>query len=207
MLVLEAGEGAAERLSAALAAASVASVVISAAAGRALDAASAAPLVAAAQKAGAAALIAGDARLARVLKADGIHLPVSETLEDDYAAARALISPRFIAGVDAGTSRHDAMTAGEAGADYVGFGIPVSGVDRAAAIDERIELIAWWAEIFEVPSVAFDVESPDEARALSDAGADFVAIRVGAGVSPAEVRDRVAAFGEAVTADRDTVHS
>ena len=207
MLVLEAGDGAAARLSAALAAAPLASVVIAAASGRPLDAAAVAPLVAAVQKAGVAALIAADARIARVVKADGVHLPASATLEDDYAAARELISQRFIAGVDAGASRHDAMSAGEAGADYVGFGIAPDVPDQAAARSERLELIAWWAEIFEVPCVAFDVENPDEARALAEAGADFVGVAIGAGVSPSDVRDRITAFGEAVAARRDTVAS
>ena len=214
ILVLEAGDGATERLAAALAAAPVASVVIVAGHGRSFDAASVAPLVAAAQKAGAAALIAGDARLARVLKADGIHLPASETLADDYVAARELISPRFIAGVDAGASRHDAMSAGEAGADYVGFSIAPAltpaltiGEERAAAVAERLELVAWWAEIFEVPCVAFDVASLDEARALAEAGADFIGVEVGADASPAAIRDRVAAFGAAVAAPRVAIES
>ena len=220
ILVLEAGDGAAARLAAALATAPVASVVIRAGHGRSFDAASVAPLVAAAQKAGAAALIAGDARLARVLKADGIHLPASETLADDYAAARELISPRFIAGVDAGASRHDAMSAGEAGADYVGFSIAPAmtpapaltpaltiGGERAAAVAERLELVAWWAEIFEVPCVAFDVASPDEARALAEAGADFISVEAGADASPAAIRDRVAAFGAAVAAPRVAIES
>ena len=222
ILVLEAGDGATERLAAALAAAPVASVVIVAGHGRSFDAASVAPLVAAAQKAGAAALIAGDARLARVLKADGIHLPASETLADDYVAARELISPRFIAGVDAGASRHDAMSAGEAGADYVGFSIAPAmatalapaltpaltmAEERAAAVAERLELVAWWAEIFEVPCVAFDVASLDEARALAEAGADFIGVEVGADASPAAIRDRVAAFGAAVAAPRVAIES
>ena len=218
ILVLEAGDGATERLAAALAAAPLASVVIVAGHGRSFDAASVAPLVAAAQKAGAAALIAGDARLARVLKADGIHLPASETLADDYVAARELISPRFIAGVDAGASRHDAMSAGEAGADYVGFSIAPAmapaltptltmAEERAAAVAERLELVAWWAEIFEVPCVAFDVASLDEARALAEAGADFIGVEVGADASPAAIRDRVAAFGAAVAAPRVAIES
>ena len=207
MLVLEAGDGAAQRLAAALDAAPVAAVVITAAAGRVLDAASAAPLVAAAQNAGAAAQISGDARLARTLKADGIHLPASATLEDDFSAARELISPRFIVGVDAGNSRHDAMTLGEAGADYIGFSLPETIADREAAATERLELVAWWAEIFEVPCVAFDVATIDEARVLAEAGVDFVAIRVVSGTTPTEVRDRVAAFGEAVAAAHASANS
>lgn len=198
MLVLDAADGAQQRLAAALDAAAVASVVVAPMAGRALDAASAAPLVAAAQKAGAAALISGDARLARTLKADGVHLPACETLDEAYDAARELISQRFIVGVDAGGSRHDAMTAGEAGADYVGFNVLSAVVDREAARAERLELIEWWAEIFEVPCVAFDVETAGEAKALAEAGADFVAVHVAAGASPASVRELIASLSAAI---------
>ena len=90
------------------------------------------------------------------------------------------------------------MTLGEAGADYVGFSFPETSADRDAAVTQQLELISWWAEIFEVPCVAFDVATIEEARAVAAAGADFIAIRVAGGVSPANVRERVAAFGEAV---------
>lgn len=202
MLVLEVSAGAAERLAAALAAAPIASVVIEPAAGRALDAATAAPLVTAIQKANAAALVAGDARLARTLKADGVHLPPGETLEDAYGDARETLGNRFVVGIDSGASRHDAMSLGEAGAEYIGFGLAAASATTAealaAAVDERLELIAWWAEIFEVPCVAFDVANPDEAHALAEAGADFVAVRIVAGELPAATHERICAFSEAV---------
>ncbi len=207
MLVLDAADGASQRLAAALDAAAVASVVVRPMTGKPLDAASAAPLVASAQKAGAAVLMSGDARLARTLKADGVHLPVSENLEEAYNAARELISQRFIVGVDAGNSRHDAMTAGEAGADYVGFSLASASVDRESARAERLELIAWWAEIFEVPCVAFDVETADEAQALTEAGADFIAVHVAAGASPASVREVMAAMSAAIAAARAPANS
>jgi thiamine-phosphate pyrophosphorylase len=75
------------------------------------------------------------------------------------------------------------MTLGEAGADYVGFGIPALVEDRETARERRLELVAWWSEIFEVPCVAFDVEADEDAGLLAQAGADFVALRVPATAS------------------------
>ena len=211
MLVLEAGAGAAERLAAALRSAPIASVVVEPAGGRTLDAATAAPLVAAIQKANAAALISGDALLARTLTADGVHLPSGDTLDAVYGDARETLGNRFVVGIDAGASRHDAMSMGEAGAEYIGFGLPNVAATAAArmresasegqsktAIEERLDLIAWWAEVFEVPCVAFDVTTTDEARALAEAGADFIAIRIAAAETPASTQDTVRAFSKAI---------
>ena len=191
MIVIEAGATGPERLAAALAAGAIVSVVIAPRAGEVLTAADAGPLVTAAQKAGAAALIEGDARLARTLKADGVHLPVSETAEQAFEAAREVVGGRGIVGLDAGRSRHDAMTAGEVGAEYVGFGIPAFVKDRETAVERRLELIDWWAEIFEVPCVAFDVATAEEAGGLAAAGADFIAVRLPASMPPADVAEFV----------------
>ena len=141
--------------------------------------------VAAIQKRGIATLVAGDAALARVVRADGVHLPPSKTLAAAFTEARETLGARFIVGVDAGRSRHDAMALGEAGADYIGFGIPAHVEDRETARGRRHDLVAWWAEIFEIPCVAFDVETPDEAEDLARAGADFIAVRIPSDV-PAE---------------------
>jgi thiamine-phosphate pyrophosphorylase len=146
--------------------------------GAALDARACRPLVERAQAKGIAALIADDAELARALRADGVHLRWEEDIIARYGEARDILGRRFVVGADAGRSRHDAMTLGEAGADYVAFGIPARVEDRAAARARRLDLIGWWGEIFEVPCVAFDVETAEEARALAEAGADFVALSV-----------------------------
>ena len=174
--VVEAGPGAPERLGAALAAVQIASVLITPAADADLDAASAKPLVEIVQRAGAAALIADDAQLAQALRADGVHLGISMDPAGTYAEARRILGPRGIVGVDAGISRDDAMTLAEAGAEYVAFGAPLDLSDLDKARARRAELIGWWGEIFEVPCVAFDVESAETAEALARAGADFVAL-------------------------------
>lgn len=188
ILLIQSGPGARERLAAALEATDIASVII-----EADDAEAAKPLIAIAQKAGAAALLAGDPQLARTLKADGVHLPVEAT-EADYGEARNILGSRFIVGADAGRSRDVAMRLGEAGAEYIGFGIPEFVGDTETARARQLELVAWWAEIFQVPCVAFDVETASDAEALAQAGADFVAVRLAPTMPPAEVRTTLRDF-------------
>jgi thiamine-phosphate pyrophosphorylase len=197
--IVEAGDAAPERLSAALDAAPIASVLIVPATGAALDPGSAQPLVEMAQKANAAVLLAGDAQLARTLRADGVHLNVGKDLVGAHEAARAILGNRGIVGIDAGISRHDAMTLAEAGADYIAFGAPPHLKDRDKARARRDELIGWWGEIFEVPCIAFDVETREEAEALSRAGADFIGIRLAADATPAAIRELVAGIAAALS--------
>jgi thiamine-phosphate pyrophosphorylase len=196
--VVEAGEAALDRLTVALSAAEFASMLILPPAGGTLDAGAARPLIEAAQEKNVAALIADDAQLARTLRADGVHLSATKKLADAYAEARSILGRVGIVGVDPGISRHDAMTLAEDGADYLAFGAPPHLNDRNKARARRDELIAWWAEIFEAPCVAFDVETPEEAEALSRAGADFIAIRLPVGATPAATRDLVAGIATAL---------
>jgi thiamine-phosphate pyrophosphorylase len=102
--------------------------------------------------------------------ADGAHL----TGIDAFKAAQAALQPERIAGCGGLTTRHDAMLAGEAGADYVLFGEPDPSGHRPSfeAVAERV---AWWAEIFELPCVGF-AATLAEVGALAQAGADFVAV-------------------------------
>jgi thiamine-phosphate pyrophosphorylase len=161
-----------------VAAVEIAALLVAPAPGAPLDARTARPLVELAQGKGIAALIEGDAALARTLRADGVHLPWDRDVVARYGEAREIVGGRFIVGADAGRSRDDAMTLGEAGADYVGFGIPALVEDRETARERRLELVAWWSEIFEMPCVAFDVETAEDAGLLAHAGADFVALRM-----------------------------
>ncbi len=199
MLRLEVSDGAAERLAAVLAAAPVASVVIAPAAGRPLTAASVRPLVSAGQKAGVAMLIEGAPALVRASGADGVHLPGSEASDQVYAAARALLGGGAIIGADAGRMRHDAMTLGENGADYVAFGIADLVRDRDDAIERQLELIEWWAALFEIPCVATDVDSHQAAGEMAAAGADFVCMTVGGGLSLAEIEAEARSWSAAIS--------
>jgi thiamine-phosphate pyrophosphorylase len=198
--VVEAGEAALERLNAALAAARIASVLVVPGSGTTLDAQAAQPLIQAAQKNGAVALIADDAQLARTLRADGVHLGSTKDLASAYAVARSVLGQRGIVGIDPGLSRHDAMTLAEAEADYIAFGAPAHLKDGDKARARRDELIAWWAEIFQAPCVAFDVETAEEAEALSLSGADFIAIKLPTGATPAATADFVAGIAAALRA-------
>jgi len=128
------------------------------------------PLVAAAHEIGAACLIEGDVDLADRLGADGAHLDGTEYLRSALPALR----PHGIAGVGGLRTKHDAMTAGELGADYVMFGEPdASG--RRPAFDVILERTDWWAQLFEPPCVAY-ATSLEEVETLVEAGADFIAI-------------------------------
>ncbi len=146
------------------------------------------------QKRGVAVLIAGDARLARTVKADGVHFEPGKTIAEQFAEAREILGSGAIVGIDAGRSRHDAMTLGEAGTDYVGFGIPGHVEDRQTARSRRLDLISWWSEIFQIPCVAFDVETAEEAADLAQAGADFIAIRLPPGLNAAGIAATIDPF-------------
>ena len=102
--------------------------------------------------------------------ADGAHLSGVAT----FAAALALLKPERIAGAGGLRSRHDAMLAGEAGADYVMFGEPDRN-GRRPSFEELQERLTWWAEIFEIPCVAY-AAGQDEVTPLSQTGADFLAL-------------------------------
>jgi thiamine-phosphate pyrophosphorylase len=102
--------------------------------------------------------------------ADGAHLTGIGAMD----AATPALRPDRIVGVGALATRHESMTAGEQGADYVLFGeIDAQGVRPSPeAVAERI---GWWAELFEPPCVAY-AASRDEARDFVAAGADFILV-------------------------------
>lgn len=195
-LEIETSAAAGERLSAVLARLAIASVLIRPPRGvEAIDIDLARALIAAAQTANAAALIAGDARLARTLRADGVHLTTADRTAFDEA--REIVGGRAIVGAVAGPLRHDAMELGESGADYVAFA-PATDAGDDDQFEALIERVAWWAEIFEVPCVAFGATTPDEAAALAEAGADFVVVTVPAGITPADAQALAVAYEAAL---------
>ena len=118
-----------------------------------------------------ATLVENDARLAARAGADGAHVA---GVGAEPAEALASLHPARIVGAGGLRLRDDAMTAGEAGADYVMFGEPRRD-GYTPPLAETVERTAWWAEIFQTPCVAF-AGALDAVAPLTAAGADFVAL-------------------------------
>lgn len=111
--------------------------------------------------------------LAAELGADGAHIGQSDTT---YAEARKLVGPDRIVGVTCHNSRHLAMEAGEAGADYVAFGAFYKTDTKDPISMANPEILTWWSELFEVPCVAIGGINAENAAPLVRAGADFLAV-------------------------------
>jgi thiamine-phosphate pyrophosphorylase len=111
--------------------------------------------------------------LAKRLGADGVHLGQDD---GEVADARARLGRQAQIGVTCHASRHLAMEAGEAGADYVAFGafFPSATKDTQHVAD--LDLLHWWASLFELPVVAIGGITPANCVPLVAAGADFLAV-------------------------------
>ena len=122
---------------------------------------------------GTAFIVNDSMALARRLGADGVHLGQSD---GDVREARALLGPAAQIGRTCHDSRHLAMEAGEAGADYVAFGAFYPTTTKPSHYRPQASILSWWSALFEIPCVAIGGITPDNARPLIDAGADFVAV-------------------------------
>ena len=111
--------------------------------------------------------------LAKRLDADGVHLGQSD---GDPREARSVLGPSKQIGVTCHASRHFAMDAGEAGADYVAFGAFYPTTTKPSEHRPNPAILSWWASLFEIPCVAIGGITPDNAAPLIEAGADFIAV-------------------------------
>jgi thiamine-phosphate pyrophosphorylase len=111
--------------------------------------------------------------LAKRLGADGVHLGQQD---GDVREARALLGPEAQIGKTCHDSRHLAMEAGEAGADYVAFGAFYPTTTKPSDFRPQPAILSWWATMFEIPCVAIGGITPDKAPPLVTAGADFLAV-------------------------------
>lgn len=111
--------------------------------------------------------------LAKRLDADGVHLGQSD---GDAREARSILGPTKQIGVTCHASRHLAMEAGEAGADYVAFGAFYPTTTKPSEHRPDPAILSWWASLFEIPCVAIGGITPDNVTPLVTAGADFVAV-------------------------------
>jgi len=114
--------------------------------------------------------------LAAQLGCDGVHVGQEDA---SYAEARAAVGRDAVVGVTCHDSRHLAMEAAEAGADYVAFGAFYPTTTKEPKARAEIETLRWWAEMMVVPVVAIGGITADNARPLVEAGADFLAVSSG----------------------------
>jgi thiamine-phosphate pyrophosphorylase len=118
-------------------------------------------------------IVNDDVALARRLRADGVHLGQNDA---PIAEARAALGREAQIGVTCHASRHLAMEAGEAGADYVAFGSFFDSTTKPGEHRPGTEILEWWSRLFELPCVAIGGITPENCGPLIEAGADFLAV-------------------------------
>lgn len=128
--------------------------------------------------------------LAAELGCDGVHVGQEDA---SYGEARAAL-PNGIVGVTCHDSRHLAMEAADAGADYIAFGAFFPTKTKEAKTSADIDLLSWWSEIMVVPVVAIGGITIANAPPLIEAGADFLAVSSGVWEHPDGPQNAVRAF-------------
>ena len=118
-------------------------------------------------------IVTASASPAKRLGEEGAHLGQPD---GDPRDAPALLAPAAQLGVTCHDSRHLAMEAGEADADYVAFGAFFPTATKAVSHVPELGILGWWATLFELPSVAIGGIPPGNGRGLGEDGADFLAV-------------------------------
>ncbi|MBP2157548.1 MULTISPECIES: thiamine phosphate synthase [Asticcacaulis] len=122
---------------------------------------------------GAAVLMNDFVELARELGLDGVHVGQSDMA---YRDARRILGPNAMIGVTCHNSRHLAMDAAEAGADYVAFGAFYPTATKTVEHMAELETLSIWQETMETPCVAIGGITAGNATDVAKAGADFIAV-------------------------------
>jgi thiamine-phosphate pyrophosphorylase len=148
-------------------------------------------IVAPAQSRGVAVIINDRPDLAVEVGADGVHVGPSDI---SCGAARRIVGEERIVGVTCRDSRHLALEAGEAGADYVAFGAFFPSGTKTDTAVASPDLLTWWQEMIEIPCVAIGGVTPENAAGLVSAGADFLAVSAGVWDRPEGPAAAVRAF-------------
>ena len=143
------------------------------------------------QRAGAAFILNDRPDLAAKLDADGVHVGQEDA---SCAEARAIVGKDKIVGVTCHDSRHLAMEAAEAGADYVAFGAFYPTATKAPKTRAEPDILEIWSETTETPCVAIGGITVENAEPLVRAGADFLAVSASVWNHPQGPRAAVAAF-------------
>lgn len=125
---------------------------------------------------GVMVLINDNPEIATQTGADGVHLGQSDM---DINLAKTLLSDDAVIGVTCHNSKELAFKAGSDGAMYVGFGAFFESRTKPEAELAELEILTWWHEAIEIPCVAIGGITVDNAKAVIEAGADFIAISSG----------------------------
>jgi thiamine-phosphate pyrophosphorylase len=133
--------------------------------------------------------------LAQDTYCDGVHVGQEDA---SYAEARRAMGPKRIVGVTCHDSRHLAMEAAEAGADYVAFGAFFDTATKAPKTRADLEILQVWQETMQTPCVAIGGITVATAAAVAEAGADFIAVASGVWDHPEGPRAAVAAFNREI---------
>jgi thiamine-phosphate pyrophosphorylase len=135
--------------------------------------------------------------LAARLGCDGVHVG-----QDDAACAEArrIVGAGRMVGVTCHDSRHLAMEAAEAGADYVAFGAFFDTTTKEASTRAEPEILSIWQETMQVPCVAIGGITVENCRGLVVAGADFISVSAGVWAHPQGPAAAVAAFNTEIAA-------
>ncbi len=129
--------------------------------------------------------------LAKRLGADGVHLGQHD---GDVREARQYLGKDVQIGVTCHGSRHLALEAGEAGADYVAFGAFYPTTTKEVSHTAKVALLRWWHVWSELPCVAIGGITLENAAPLIEAGADFLAVSAGVWQHPEGPETAVAGF-------------
>ena len=132
--------------------------------------------------------------LAKRIGADGVHLGQQDGSAKE---AREVLGREAQIGVTCHASRHLAMEAGEAGADYVAFGAFFPSSTKETEHRPEPEILQWWSGLFEIPCVAIGGITPANCRPLVEAGADFLA--VSSAVWGGDEAEAIRAFAKAIS--------
>jgi thiamine-phosphate pyrophosphorylase len=112
---------------------------------------------------------------------DGVHVGQED---DSYELARKTVGEDAIVGVTCHTSIDLAMTAGDAGADYVAFGAFFESNTKQRKFAADPDILVRWSTMTVVPCVAIGGITVDNCRPLVAAGADFLAVAGGVWTHP-----------------------
>jgi thiamine-phosphate pyrophosphorylase len=150
-----------------------------------------------AQSRGVAVIMNDRPDLAIATGCDGVHVGQGDA---SIAEARRVVGPHRMVGVTCHDSRHLAMEAAEAGADYVAFGAFFDTATKDASTRADPELLTIWQEMMQIPCVAIGGITVENCRPLVAAGADFIAVSAGVWRHPDGPAAAVRAFNIEIAA-------